>query len=192
MIVSLLSRQISLCKNATRNVSFLCRKETIFIYFTVITFVVYEKEQNWPPQTTPHQILSEIWYKFPRWFLALSRLCPFTFSLMAWQETKNIIFINSWLYTMVIFYFFPVKSWLPSEDLIQVPLPSSKWITNVSNFKRQFASMLTVVEIQTTLASLRKLQKNYHKNNNINSLQKSHYFPPLWKEAMASSIEWDI
>ena len=112
--------------------------------------------------------------------------------LMAWQETKNIIFINSWLFTMEVFYFFPVKSWLPSEDLIQVPLPSSKWITNVSNFKRQFASMLTVVEIQTTLASLRKLQKNYHKNNNINSLQKSHCFPPLWKEAMASSIEWDI
>ena len=137
-------------------------------------------------KTEPH------WYKFPRWFLALSRLCPFTFSLMAWQETKNIIFINSWLFTMEVFYFFPVKSWLPSEDLIQVPLPSSKWITNVSNFKRQFASMLTVVEIQTTLASLRKLQKNYHKNNNINSLQKSHYFPPLWKEAMASSIEWDI
>ena len=102
---------------------------------------------------------------------------------MAWQETKNIIFINSWLYTMVIFYFFPVKSWLPSEDLIQVPLPSSKWITNVSNFKRQFASMLTVVEIQTTLASLRKLQKNYHKNNNINSLQKSHCFlPPFEKK----------
>ena len=61
VIVSLLSRQKSLCKNATRNVSFLCGKETIFIYFTVITFVVYEKEQNWPPQTTPHKILSEIW-----------------------------------------------------------------------------------------------------------------------------------
>ena len=103
---------------------------------------------------------------------------------MAWQETKNIIFINSWLFTMEIFYFFPVKSWLPSEDLIQVPLPSSKWITNVSNFKRQFASMLTVVEIQTTLASLRKLQKNYHKNNNNNSIQKSHCFPPPFKKKL--------
>ena len=103
---------------------------------------------------------------------------------MAWQETKKIIFINSWLYTMVVFYFFPVKSWLPSEDLIQVPLPSSKWITNVSNFKRQFASMLTVVEIQTTLASLRKLQKNYHKNNNINSLQKSHCSPPPFEKKL--------
>ena len=29
--------------------SFLWRKETIFIYFMVITFAVYEREQNWPP-----------------------------------------------------------------------------------------------------------------------------------------------
>ena len=29
------------------------------------------------------------WYKFFRWFLALSRFGPFTFSLMAWQETKK-------------------------------------------------------------------------------------------------------
>ena len=36
------------------SLSFLWRKETIFIYFMVITFVVYEREQNWPPQTTPH------------------------------------------------------------------------------------------------------------------------------------------
>ena len=28
--------------------SFLWRKETIFIYFMVITFAVYEREQNWP------------------------------------------------------------------------------------------------------------------------------------------------
>ena len=37
------------------------QKETIFISFTLITFAVYEREQNWPPQTVPHQILSEIW-----------------------------------------------------------------------------------------------------------------------------------
>ena len=34
--------------------SFLWRKETIFFYFMVITFAVYEREQNWPPQTAPH------------------------------------------------------------------------------------------------------------------------------------------
>ena len=43
------------------NLLFLWRKETIFIYFTLITFAVYEREQNWPPQTAPHRFLSEIW-----------------------------------------------------------------------------------------------------------------------------------
>ena len=33
----------------------------IFIYSKVITFAACEREQNWPPQTTPHQFLSEIW-----------------------------------------------------------------------------------------------------------------------------------
>ena len=33
----------------------------MFIYFTLITFVVYEKEQNWPSRITPHQFFSEIW-----------------------------------------------------------------------------------------------------------------------------------
>ena len=32
-----------------------------FIYFTLITFAEYEREQNWPPQTAPHRFLSEIW-----------------------------------------------------------------------------------------------------------------------------------
>ena len=27
----------------------------------VISFAVYERDQNLPPQTTPHQFLSEIW-----------------------------------------------------------------------------------------------------------------------------------
>ena len=49
--VCLLSRQIILCQNG---LSFLWQKETIFIYFMVITFAVYEREQNWPPQTTRH------------------------------------------------------------------------------------------------------------------------------------------
>ena len=61
MIVCLLSRQISLCKNATGNLSFLWEKETIFIYVTIIIFVVYERKQSWSPQTTPHQFLAEIW-----------------------------------------------------------------------------------------------------------------------------------
>ena len=42
-------------------------------------------------------------YKFSWWFLALSRFSPFTFSLMAWQETKKIILINSRLFTMDLF-----------------------------------------------------------------------------------------
>ena len=29
------------------------------------------------------------WYKFSRWFLALSRFSPFTLSLMAWQESEK-------------------------------------------------------------------------------------------------------
>ena len=33
----------------------------IFIYSKVITFAACEREQNWSPQTTPHQFLSEIW-----------------------------------------------------------------------------------------------------------------------------------
>ena len=43
------------------------------------------------------------WYKFFRWFLALSRFGPFTFSLMAWQETKKVILINFRLCTMEFF-----------------------------------------------------------------------------------------
>ena len=43
------------------------------------------------------------WYKFFRWFLALSRFGPFTFSLMAWQETKKVILINFRLCTMKFF-----------------------------------------------------------------------------------------
>ena len=39
------------------------------------------------------------------------------------------------------------------------PFAFIKWIRNVSNLKRQFASMLTVLEIQTTPVSLWKLQK---------------------------------
>ena len=51
VIVCLLSRQRSLCKNATGNLPFLWQKETIFIYFTVIIFEVYERKQNWSPKT---------------------------------------------------------------------------------------------------------------------------------------------
>ena len=98
---------------------FLHGVKKLLIYFTVISFAVYVREQNWPPQTTPHQFLCEIWaiaysvknnwlerktspdgYKFSWWFLALSRFSLFTFSLMAWQETKKIILINSRLFTM--------------------------------------------------------------------------------------------
>ena len=61
MTVCVLSRQIILCQNATGNLSFIWQKIYIFMYSKVITFVVYEREQNWPPQTTPHQFLSEIW-----------------------------------------------------------------------------------------------------------------------------------
>ena len=61
MTVCVLSRQIILCQNATGDLSFLWRKKTIFIYFMVISFAVYERDQNLPPQTTPHQFLSEIW-----------------------------------------------------------------------------------------------------------------------------------
>ena len=43
------------------NLLFLSQKQTIFIYFTLITFADYEREQNWPPQTAPHRFLSEIW-----------------------------------------------------------------------------------------------------------------------------------
>ena len=65
------------------------------------------------------------WYKFSWWFLALSRLSPFAFGLMTWQETKKTILINSRLSAMdFFFFFFPRKSWSPSEDLTQVPLPS--------------------------------------------------------------------
>ena len=39
----------------------MAKKNTIFIYFMVISFAVYERDQNLPPQTTPHQFLSEIW-----------------------------------------------------------------------------------------------------------------------------------
>ena len=84
------------------NLLFLSQKQTIFIYFTLITFADYEREQNWPPQTAPHRFLSEIWaiaysvqitdserkslpdwYKSSRCFLALSRFIPVIFSLMA-------------------------------------------------------------------------------------------------------------
>ena len=73
------------------NLLFLSQKQTIFIYFTLITFADYERGQNWPPQTAPHRFLSEIWaiaysvqiidserktlpdwYKSSRCFLALS------------------------------------------------------------------------------------------------------------------------
>ena len=108
MTVCVLSRQIILCQNATGDLSFLWRKKTIFIYFMVISFAVYERDQNLPPQTTPHQFCPKFgrspiqwkiidtkrktlpgWYKFSRWFLALSLFSPFTLSLMAWQESEK-------------------------------------------------------------------------------------------------------
>ena len=67
VIVCLLICQIGLCKNATGNLSFLRRKETIFIYFTVIIFVVYEREQNWCPRkgTSHKKQKIYIFDKFP-------------------------------------------------------------------------------------------------------------------------------
>ena len=128
MIVFLLSHQIILCRNATGNLSFLCRKETIFIYFTVITFVVYEKNKTGPHKLRPIDFYPKFgrspfqqkitdserktltnWYKFSRRFLALCRFCPFTFSLMAWHERKKIILINYRLFTIEFFYFFRKK-----------------------------------------------------------------------------------
>ena len=108
VIVCLLIRQISLCKNATGNLSFLRRKETIFIYFTVIIFVVYEREQNWCPRkgTSHKKQKIYIFDKFP---------------------TLHHGFFS---------FFFPGKRWSPFGDLIKVSLPSSKWMRNVSNFKR--------------------------------------------------------
>ena len=41
---------VSRCQNATGNLSFLWRKETMSIYFTLITFAVYEREQNFCPK----------------------------------------------------------------------------------------------------------------------------------------------
>ena len=107
------SRQIILCQNATGNLSFLRRT-------------------NWPPKLHPINFCPKFgrspiqwkifdserktlpdWYKFSRWFLALSRFSPFTFSLMAWQETKNIILINSRLFTVDLFSsFFQEKVYL--------------------------------------------------------------------------------
>ena len=60
VIACLLSREIIICQNATGNLSFSWRKETIFIGFTAITFAVYEREQNWSPQTTPYKVLLAI------------------------------------------------------------------------------------------------------------------------------------
>ena len=60
VIVVLLSHQIIICQNATSNI-FSWRTETIFFfYFTVITFAVYERAQNWPSQIEPNQLLSQI------------------------------------------------------------------------------------------------------------------------------------
>ena len=87
------------CQNATGNLSFLWQKGTKLITFKLITFAVYEREQNFCPKFERSHIQCKIidseiktlpdWYKFYRWFLALSRFSPFIFSLMAWQETKN-------------------------------------------------------------------------------------------------------
>ena len=33
---------------------------SFFFYFTVITFAVYERAQNWPSQIEPNQLLSQI------------------------------------------------------------------------------------------------------------------------------------
>ena len=60
VIVVLLSHQIIICLNATSNISFSWRTETIFFYFTAITFAVYERVQNWPSQIEPNQLLSQI------------------------------------------------------------------------------------------------------------------------------------
>ena len=97
-------------------------KKQILIYFTVISFAVYVREQNWPPSNyTPSIFVRNLSdclfsekqltqkkdfackYKCSWWFLALSRFSLFTFSLMAWQETKKIILINSRLFTMDLF-----------------------------------------------------------------------------------------
>ena len=128
MIVFLLSHQIILCRNATGNLSFLCRKETIFIYFTVISFVVYEKEQNWPPRTTPHQFLSEIWAiafsvennrlrkkDFDRLLQIFSTVLGFMpilsvyFQFDGVTRDKKIILVNYRLFTIEFFYFFRKK-----------------------------------------------------------------------------------
>ena len=61
VIVVLLSHQKIIFQNATSNISFSRRTETIFFfYFTVITFAVYERTQNWPSQIEPNQLLSQI------------------------------------------------------------------------------------------------------------------------------------
>ena len=55
--------------------------------------------------------------------------------------------------------------------------------------------MLTVLEIQTTLVSLWKLQKKIIIGITTLTAYRDLITPlppPLWKEAMASSIEWDI
>ena len=53
--------------------------------------------------------------------------------------------------------------------------------------------MLTVLEIQTTLVSLWKLQKKIIRGITIlTAYIDLTAYSPLWKEAMASSIEWDI
>ena len=74
-------------------------KKKKLITFKLITFAVYEREQNLCPKFERSHIQCKIidseiktlpdWYKFYRWFLALSRFSPFIFSLMEWQEKKN-------------------------------------------------------------------------------------------------------
>ena len=84
-----------------------CKNETIYfspLKLHPINF--FPKFGRWPIQckiigleikTLPD------WYKFFRWFLALSRFGPFTFSLMAWQQTKKVILINFRLCSMEFF-----------------------------------------------------------------------------------------
>ena len=127
------SRQIILCQNATGNLSFL-------------------RPTNWPPKLHPINFCPKFgrspiqwkifdserktlpdWYKFSRWFLALSRFSPFTFSLISVTINKKNVNKFPTFHHLFFLFFTPGKS-CSSEDLIQVPLPSSKWIRNVSNF----------------------------------------------------------
>ena len=92
---------------------------------------------------------------------------------------KKIILVNYRLFTIEFFYFFRKKLTSFGRSYTS---PFAIIKMNKERSKRKFASMLTVLEIQTTLVSLWKLQKTYHKNNNIKCIEKYHCPPPFEKK----------